>query len=219
MRAPLLLLAGLCFACSGQVGDPPIPTAIPPGTEPTGNPDVPVVDPNAPTPTPIGTAENPSGRRLRRLTANQFYRSLEVATGQSWAEYERFASSLGRPDFAEVTEEGMELSMTFAKFVDDAARATCRDAIEADRASGAPGVILRDALITDRDPAVLEENLRYLFLRFLGQALPAGDPALEPYLRILTLNELDRDLRDDEMRDRWWAVCVGLASHTDFLTY
>ncbi len=213
------LLATSLVACNGQVGDPPVPMPTQPGVGP-GDPGAPpVVDPNAPTPVPIGTAENPLGRRVRRLTADQFHRSLQVATGQSWNDFERFAASLGRPDYAEVTEQGREVSMTFAKFVDDAARDTCRRAIDADRASGAPGVILQGALVGDREPAVLEENLRYLFLRFLGQALPPGDPSLEPFMRILTLRDSDRDLSDNEMRDRWWAVCVGLATHTDFLTY
>ncbi|MEO0322435.1 MAG: hypothetical protein AAF447_05735 [Myxococcota bacterium] len=222
MRAATLLtglLAALLAACNGQVGDPPVPMPIEPGVSPDDPGAPPVVDPNAPTPVAIGTAENPLGRRVRRLTADQFHRSLEVATGQSWRDYNRFAASLGQPDYAEVTEQGRELSMTFAKFIDDAARDTCRRALDADRASGEPGLLLQHALIGDREPAVLEENLRYLFLRFLGQALPPGDPALAPFVRILNEREGDRELSDNEMRDRWWAVCVGLATHTDFLTY
>ena len=222
MRAGPFLLAACLAACNGQVGDPPLPTPIDPGTgvpQDPVDPGGPATNPNAPTPTAIGTAENPLGRRVRRLTADQFHRSLEVATGRSWAEYGRYAASLGRPDYAEVTEQGREVSMTFAKFVDDAARATCVATLDEDRRGEGPGVLLRDALITDRDPAVLEQNLRYLFLRFLGQSLPPGDPALEPFMRILTLKDFERELDDVEMRDRWWAVCVGLATHTDFLTY
>ena len=64
----------------------------------------------------------PETKRIRRLTADQFFASLQVATGQEWDDEEQFAATLGRPDFAEVTVEGREMSVGFAKLAGDAAR-------------------------------------------------------------------------------------------------
>jgi len=88
----------------------------------------------------------PETKRIRRLTADQFFASLEVATGQEWDDEEQFAATLGRPDFAEVTVEGREMSVGFAKLAGDAARQTCRRAVEQDRDTA--DKVLRDIPVT-----------------------------------------------------------------------
>src|SRR5688572_20176856 len=56
----------------------------------------------APEPDGEGPAEFPAGRRIRRMTADQYMRSLEVATGQTWPDYAEFAAALGKADYAEI---------------------------------------------------------------------------------------------------------------------
>ena len=174
----------------------------------------------------VAPEEVPETKRIRRLTADQFFASLEVATGQRWDDEEQFAATLGRPDFAEVTAEGREMSVGFAKLAGDAARQTCRRAVQQDRGIADSGsrVILRKIDEVDQldpfDPNV-GENLRYLALRFLGvYAVDDEDRRLQPWLTILRdgLTEVD-DARLSEGEDRWIAVCTGLALHPDFLTY
>ena len=168
----------------------------------------------------------PETKRIRRLTADQFFASLNVATGQRWDDEEQFAATLGRPDFAEVTVEGREMSVGFAKLAGDAARETCRRAVEQDRgtADQASRVILRKISSIDQlDPfdANVGENLRYLVLRFHGvYAIDDDDRRLQPWFTLLQdgLNATDEE-RFVEAQDRWIAVCTGLALHPDFLTY
>jgi len=168
----------------------------------------------------------PETKRIRRLTADQFFASLNVATGQRWDDEEQFAATLGRPDFAEVTVEGREMSVGFAKLAGDAARETCRRAVEQDRvtADQASRVILRRISSIDQlDPfdANVGENLRYLVLRFHGvYAIDDDDRRLQPWFTVLQdgLNATDEE-RFTEAQDRWIAVCTGLALHPDFLTY
>ena len=168
----------------------------------------------------------PETKRIRRLTADQFFASLRIATGQRWDDEEQFAATLGRPDFGEVTVEGREMSVGFAKLAGDAARQTCGRAVEQDReiADPASRAILRRVATADPpDPfdAGVGENLRYLLLRFHGlHVIDDEDRRLQPWFTLLQdgLNAADEG-RFAEAADRWTAVCTGLALHPDFLTY
>jgi len=174
----------------------------------------------------VDAEQVPETKRIRRLTADQFFASLEVATGQRWDDQEQFAATLGRPDFAEVTVEGREMSVGFAKLAGDAARETCRRAVEQDRntADAAARTILRRVGSTEQlDPfdANVGDNLRYLVLRFHGvYATDDADRRLQPWFTLLQdgLSATDEG-RFAEAEDRWVAVCTGLALHPDFLTY
>jgi hypothetical protein len=173
----------------------------------------------------VSPEEVPETKRIRRLTADQFFASLFVATGQRWDDENQFAATLGRPDFSEVTAEGREMSVGFAKLAGDAARQTCRRAVEQDRDLSDPEsrTILRGVSVDPLDPfdSRASENLRYLLLRFLGVYITDdSDRRLQPWLDILQegLDPID-DARFERAQDRWTAVCAGLALHPDFLTY
>ncbi|MEX1363137.1 MAG: hypothetical protein AB1Z98_08430 [Nannocystaceae bacterium] len=165
-----------------------------------------------------GDADAPAGRRVRRMSASQFHRSLVEVTGQPWPEYERFAGAMGRADFSEITEEGRELSVTFDKFVHDAALYSCSAAVAADVAGQQPAIVLRWAEVSDRDEAALRRNLEYLMLRSLGQQVREDDPRVEPWMDLLT-GPTEERLDDALMAELWTAVCVGLVTHPDFVTY
>jgi hypothetical protein len=182
----------------------------------------PYVDPRS----VVSPEEVPETKRIRRLTADQFFASLYVATGQRWDDEQQFAATLGRPDFAEVTAEGREMSVGFAKLAGDAARQTCRRAVQQDRGTADPAsrVILREIDdVGQLDPfdANVGENLRYLTLRFLGvHVVDDADRRLQPWFTVLQDGLVDGDeARFGEAEDRWIAVCTGLALHPDFLTY
>ena len=191
MRASIALVIALA-ACGSD------PTSDPPDRDPT---------------TPTDTAP---GRRLRRLSADQLARSLQVATGQTWSRYAQYAGALGKADWSQITAEGTDIGVTFDKLVTDAARETCG------RAVTAPGqAILRHAALADRPgtgDAKLLANLKYLLLRFHGLDISADDdPRLAPWLGIL--HGGTPPTTDAVMGQRWSAVCIGLATHPDFLTY
>jgi hypothetical protein len=118
------------------------------------------------------------------------------------------------------------MSVGFAKLAGDAARQTCRRAVEQDRntADAEFRSILRHIASTDQlDPfdASIAENLRYLVLRFHGvHAVDDDDRRIQPWITLLQdgLTATDEG-RFAEAEDRWIAVCTGLALHPDFLTY
>ena len=166
---------------------------------------------------PGSPSELDPGRRVRRLTADQFHRSLQVATGQSWSQFDEYSAALGKADFSEINQEGIDLSVTFDKLVHDAAREACKSAVTADRAGS--DVILRHATVADRGEDEMVANLKYLVMRFLGFRVDtAGDSRLTSWLGLLRDGDV-ASLSDDDMALRWEAVCIGLATHPDFLTY
>ena len=209
-RALGALAAALAFALACGGGDPADHGA---GSSGGDDPMLPS-DPDDVRREPAGGLDGPPARQPSRLTADQFHASLVVATGQPWPAFERFAGAMGRPDYFEVTEENVQASVGFDKLAGDAARDSCAAAVAADVAGGGAGVILRHASATDTDRARLLENLRYLLLRFHAvRVTDDADQRLAPFLRILE-SPLEAD-----MPTRWQAVCIGLVTHPDFLTY
>jgi hypothetical protein len=163
---------------------------------------------------PADGVTGPPARQVTRLTAAQLHASLAVATGQSWAPFRRYAGAMGQPDYFEVTEENVQPSVAFDKLVGDAARDTCRAAVDADVAGAGERVIMRHAGTADTDRAAFVENLKYLLFRFhAARVTDDADPRLAPWLRIL------ESTREADMPTRWQAVCIGLVTHPDFLTY
>jgi hypothetical protein len=164
-------------------------------------------------------ALSPPARAPRRLSASQLRAALEGATSEVWrgralvndplsftgtrdepnADLLRlYASSLGAPDFNYTVQESLEPTITFAKYAEDAVRATCRAA-----AQKTPSALVK---VSGDDEAARRANARALVLRFWGDVV---DPSSEEVNGLL---ELHRE-------GGWAAVCVALATHPRFLTF
>jgi hypothetical protein len=165
----------------------------------------------------------PETKRIERLSAGQFFRSLEVTTGQTWSRAEEYASTLGRPDFERTVAESRDISVSFFKLAGDAAREVCGEAVDADLETSnlEDRVILREVQTVDPLDEAADANLRYLMLRFLGIHITDDlDSRLDPWRSLLQTGlPSEEQARVEQGRDRWKAVCVGLATHPDFLTY
>ncbi|AKF10985.1 hypothetical protein [Sandaracinus amylolyticus] len=212
------LLIALLSACGAPGTDPGDDGPDDPGPDPGD-----VIDRD-----PTGPAELPPARAPERLSAQQIHASLQVATGQTWAGFEDAAATLGRPDYTQTTEEGRQMSVAFETLVGDAARATCRAAITADRAlevDDEARAILRGIDVDAPDADARRANLRRLILRFHGHEVIADDdPRVTPWLELLDAPIEPTDVSRtataaDVEAVRWEALCVGLATHPDFLTY
>ena len=168
-----------------------------------------------------GDADAPSGRHIRRMTADQFHASLVTVTGQPWPAFEEYAAALGKADYARITREGRDFTITFDKFAHDAAMYSCPAAIAADLdGTSNPRVILRWAELDERDPTKIRRNLDYLVLRFLGQQMhQSDDPRVDPWMKLLLAAPHEGEIDDELMRERWTAVCAGLLTHPDFASY
>ena len=212
-RLLLVALGALLCACEGFIGGS--------DDEPQGTP----VDVN-----PVGTANPVDHPPLdapivssgaRRLTVEQLRRSIPVAMGSTAAGepitwqvgskkgLDDNADTLGEADYISTTEDNMEPSPLYLKFMDDAARDVCKRALDADEAQtdAEKRTITRHA-----DP---NANLRYLKLRFHGIKVADDDSTSIAELRKL----YDGAVATADEREGWHVVCVSLLTAPEFHIY
>lgn len=141
----------------------------------------------------------------------------------------RFDDPLGDPDFLDTTEEGLEPSPLYLKFMDDAARDVCQRVLTADAARDAKvdRVLLRHVETTDTAATAKEavaENLRYLKLRFHGVYVAKDDAdALTPLQTLFAdataAAAAAEPPAEEPAIEGWRAVCVGLVLSPEFHVY
>lgn len=179
------------------------------------------VDPGPDQPIDLGLEP---ARTRRRMDIEQLDRSIERATGRRWmsgstALFESNARTLGVPDYLMATSEDHEVSALFVKFVDDAARSVCTSLVSDDaEAAAADRIFFVHAEPTAElpaDAAAIDENLRYLLLRYHGRRVADGAADLTVW------HDLFADARaaTDDGEEAWRTVCVALIDHPDFYTY
>jgi hypothetical protein len=170
----------------------------------------------APPPAPVP----PDPRELRRMDIDQIDAAIERATGRRWVDDEglplfaEFASTLGKPNFINAVNEDLSVSLMFEKFLGDAARSTCADAI-ADEEPALFERVDRDAAWTVANQPAIQANVRDWVLRFHGRAYPEGAPELEPWNWLVQSTMF----RTNDPKKGWRALCVGLITHPDFIAY
>lgn len=194
---------------------PPVPVSVDPGTP---------VDLEPPPPVP----EAPS-RERRRMDLDQLDSTIRSVTGGiGWTEtrgsreinlFEDLAQTLGKPDYLQITDEDLEPSAMFQKFMDDASRSVCLALMEAEASRpSAERVFFVHAAPTDRltdAPDKVVANLQYLLLRFHGRKLTPDAAELEPWRWLMQSAEHVTD----QQAEVWRTLCVGLMTHPDFYTY
>lgn len=217
-RATRIALALGCLALAScaedaEVGTTPVPASVGDGVD---------LD--------LGTTPY---RPRRRMDVDQLDASITRVTGGiAWErgstnQFQRYAATLGVPDYAQTTSEDLTVSPLFLKFVDDAARYTCDLLLRRETGEEARGVFFVHATVDDRLPgsaAAIDDNFRYLLLRYHGRRVEPGSRQLEPWRDLLSraaAATLDPDDPEPEprMADAWEAVCVALINHPDFYTY
>jgi hypothetical protein len=127
-----------------------------------------------------------------------------------------FALTLGEPDYIVVTDENLEPSPLYLKFMGDLARDVCERALAADwaKTDKAQRVLVRYAEKTDTTG--VDENLRYLRLRFHGIKVAGGDDAPIASYRSLFSKTV---AATGDVREGWRAVCVALTTAPEFHLY
>lgn len=187
--------------------------------------------------------EGPSSAQVRRLTIPQVRSSITAVLGNdvngqpiSWmvsstlSGFDRFSGALGTADFLNITEDAVEPSALYAKFMGDAARDACNRALAADnvKADMATRVMTRLVERTDtvaKNPEGIDRNLRYLKLRFHGVKVPDDDVARIAALRTLFDTVVRKASNESanptqaQVRVGWHAVCVALLTDPEFHLY
>ena len=172
---------------------------------------------------------SPPHRPRRRMDLDQLEASVvRVTGGIGWTErrggrdvgvFQSLAATLGRPDWVQITEEDLEPTALFQKFLDDMARDVCsrlataeRTRPEADRRL----LVEVDATTTvETGRAGVDRNLAALLLAYHGRVVDPCSTELDPWRDLF----MTAAVADDDPVLGWRAVCVGLMTHPDFYSY
>lgn len=181
------------------------------------------VDPGDPRPVDLGTGP---ARPRRRMDIDQLDQTLRSVTGGiGWVDssgrdlFVTNAETLGVPDWISFTNEDLEASALFVKFLDDAARSACTTLVDRDADAAAADRIFfvhaEPTAMLPADQTAIDENLAYLLLRYHGRRVEPGSDEILPW------RGLYRDARaaTDDANVAWRTVCVALVDHPDFYSY
>lgn len=190
---------------------------------------------------PVDPAKVLKSAEVRRLTIQQLRKSLPIAFGLDEAGEEitwklgdangldKMGDSLGEADFIDTTEDGLEPSPLYLKFMDDVARDVCNRALVTDltKTDKSDRVILRHVDPADTvsdNPSGVADNLRYLKLRLHGVKVAPDDAAALAPLTDLFTTAVDAAAAPDapdeaDVKEGWRAVCVALTVAPEFHLY
>jgi hypothetical protein len=180
----------------------------------------------------------PVSRRTNRVSIAQLKATFPVVFGNdaqgrpiTWTVsvgasrvngFDAFAGPLGVPDYLLNTEEALEPSPLYLKFVNDAALDACDKALLADwgRIERSARTLLRHVELGATEAGVVE-NLKYLKLRFHGvKATEADVQPLKALFSTVVRSAAARAVPSDDLaREGWRAVCVALATAPEFHLY
>jgi hypothetical protein len=170
----------------------------------------------------------------RRLTVAQLKSSMAVVLGgATWhigtnVGFDSRAAALGQPDYASVTDENLEASPLYVKFMADAARAACTEVATLDAtAAQNVRVLTRFVALTDTvatKPADVNANLRYLKLRFHGiKVATTDDVSIAPYRTLFSAAVAGAagtsTVTSTHVREGWKSVCVALFTAPEYHLY
>ncbi len=155
------------------------------------------------------------------MNVDQLNASMMAASGGiAWTErrnnrdvnlFETLSATLGKPNYTTITNEDLEPSALFQKFLGDAARSVCAQMLERDL-SGEHGLVL---LPVDNRAEAIDEHLQYLIGRFHSRMLSLDSRDLAQWRWLYDSSWfVTRDANS-----AWNSVCVALFIHPDFYTY
>jgi hypothetical protein len=223
----------LCLLLPGCAGDDPAGSQLldrgpPSPVDPLDHPPV-----DLPPAAPVSAA-------TKRLSVEQLRRTLPALLGNdvdgnpiTWQDgkdpgLDANAAALGEADYIFITADDTSPGPLYVKFMDDAARSVCDQALAADQArpSAEARVLLRHVGFTDTassKPAEVDDNLHYLRLRFHGTWKP-GDDATIAALRTLFADSVSAlagtsTPTQAQVVAGWRAVCVSLLTAPELHLY
>lgn len=171
---------------------------------------------------------------VQRLSVRQLAQSLPVVLGgNTWMVgtaqgFNARSATLGEADYLGVVDENLEASALYQKFMADAARDGCTRTANADGALAQnQRVLMRfvgpsDTVATNA--AGVDENLRYLKLRFHGVKVHASDLAKLAGLRTVFTSAVTGAAGAGtptaaHVKEGWRAVCVALLTAPEYHLY
>ncbi len=226
-RLPAALRLGLAALLLGAAACTPEPEPVVPTEVPE-----PMADPQ-----PVDIAKEGEGEltghppapeapwaNRRRMDIDQLDASMQRVIGLAWEDaqgnnqFVELASTLGKPDYIDSTQEDLTVSLLFQKFLGDAARDVCERRADGEAAGDLEPLLMSRVtpeMTVESDPDVIDANLAELLLRFHGQAVAPDSDRMNPWRWLFTSTV---HVTEDPVI-AWRAVCVGLLTHPDFYSY
>jgi hypothetical protein len=170
-----------------------------------------VAQPNMPDGHPDLSTLNVLSRGPRRLSVDQLERSIEKVANVPVGTVklpDSLAIALGRPDYLRVTDESLDPSPLFMKFMMDLSGYVCGPIYDGDAMRPQNQRALNR--FSDRT-----QNIRFLLLRYTGLEGSAADPYV-PRLMAAYDAGASGALGD---KGGWEAVCTSLFTSPEFLLY
>lgn len=186
----------------------------------------------------LDAEEPPAHSSTRRMTIDQLEGSVRVVSGGvDWKtqartgpgmlnsyEPEQLGATLGRPDYIMVLSEPAEVNSLYVKFADDMARYVCDAIVEQDATTtGADNRVMTRFVDNDEteDSAKINENLRYLLLRFLGQytTSEAETAPLKAVFDGTVASTTEIPAGSTRALEGWRNVCIALYKTPAFHVY
>lgn len=173
-----------------------------------------------------------ASRKPRRMSVDQMLASVYAAASDdgsiTWSQdKDSIKKTLGKPDYIAVTEEDLEPTTLYMKFVDDLAREVCNKMVAKPVTDQ---VLMKEATKLDtlsNNPAAVKANLRRLHLRFFGRVVAESDEAsLAPLLGVF--DQVVKQLQTDSVgplggstpaTEGWRAVCQAAFTSPEFHLY
>ncbi len=207
----LTLIATVAVGCNANSTEPPViepPTKTEVSTEEL---------PNMPTTHPAVDTLDVLSRGPRRMSVEQVERAIEVAGNLPRGSVQipqNLALTLGEPDYLAVTEVSLEASPLFLKFMVDLGGFVCTGGDDGPGLAGGDLARPVEERVFTRYGS-LDENLRYVMLRWTG--IEGEDAA--PYVERLTrVYETAAASARGEVAG-WEAVCMAVFTSPEFLLY
>lgn len=251
-RLCVVLVSLTCFAC--EVSKPEI-ISKPPEPRSTAAVPIPFMGKNQIDPGQLGTSlaqhdpiaavhlmpkeevQEAPYRTRRRMDLDQLNAAIKTVTGGlEWMvngdnQFVTLASTLGKPDFATITQEDLDTTAMFLKFLGDAARNVCFRLVDDDLARPVATRVLFKFASPEQsmatNPEAIETNLIYLLKRFHGLssrslsnsgAEDAPNALGAELQQWLWLYQAAEHLSENPS-DAWRTVCIALITHPDFYLY
>jgi hypothetical protein len=181
-----------------------------------------------------GPVAGPPSAGTRRLSVRQLAQTLPVVLGgNTWQVgsangFTTRGATLGEPDYLAVVDENLEPTALYQKFMGDMARDGCTRTANADAALAQnQRVLMRHVGLADTaasNRAGVDENLRYLKLRFHGVKVAPTDTASLDGLRRVFTDAVGAAAggstpNQAHVREGWRAVCVALLTAPEYHLY
>lgn len=204
-------VAGAPQSDAAAVGAPG-PVVVPVETTDTG--EVVLIPVNSPTRVRKRMSVPQLDAAIRKVTGGIGW--VEIRSGKEVNLFTELSSTLGRPDYILTTHEDLSPSVLMEKFLGDASRSVCDALVNKEREQSADERVLM-TYVGPKDtvasaPLQVDENLRYLLLRYHGTAVESGSSELNLWTWLFDAATV---ATGDPVLG-WRAVCVGLISHPDF---